>query len=227
MNFLAHHFISILPDNYYYNLGLTFVDILSLQHRNCKITDKKIDEISQNFSNDDDIKFLLKGMKIHLQLDKWFHNSEDFYLLLKKTSQLAGIDSLPVHQLVEILLDIYIDKKNETFAKSLIKIYNDSRLEKVIDKLKDFCEIKIDVLKSLCDYIGKGEFYRVYLDDDNLIELIKKLAIKIKKKKIEFDDEILKLLINNLKIQLEKDYEKLYNDLIYYSGFIQKELLNL
>ena len=38
MNFLAHHIISILQDNIYYNIGLTLPDLLSLQNRNCKVT---------------------------------------------------------------------------------------------------------------------------------------------------------------------------------------------
>ncbi|MFN3411901.1 MAG: hypothetical protein ACK4YF_07070, partial [Exilispira sp.] len=129
MNFLAHHMVSIYPQDYYYNLGLTLPDILSMQNSKCRIYEKDVDNKLLSLKDHLPLFSLFSGMKIHLQLDKWFHNSNHFYHLMKEASSIINVKYFPVHQFVEILFDIYIDSINKQYAKSMMEIYKDKRLD--------------------------------------------------------------------------------------------------
>ncbi len=224
MNFLAHHVVSIYPDNYYYTLGLTLPDILSLQNKKCKITEKNIRDKEEYFKEDEQMMLLFQGMKIHLELDRWFHNSDIFFNLMKKTSNILSNNSFPVHQMVEILFDIFIDKKDKKYAKSLIKIYGDSRMDELILRLKNIYAIDDILFDKLKHYISNGVFYETYLNDINLLDLLKKLAIRINRKEINIEIENAKNLINDVKIILEDDFNILYDNLKEYSLKIQIKL---
>jgi len=232
LNFLAHHIVSIYLDNYYYNLGLTFPDILALQNNKCKVNEKFVDEklrvfkeniLSNNNKEDLDILNLFLGMKIHLQLDKWFHNSKSFFYLMKKTSEILEKNYFPVHQFIEILFDIYIDEIDKDYANSLIITYKDEKLDNILPEIKRFFEIDEVAFPKLRSYISNGIFYKTYLNDDNLLDLLKRLSLKINRKNICLDDAYSIKLINKAKIMLKKDFEILYNELIEYSNKIQKE----
>jgi len=226
MNFLAHHIISIFPENYYYNLGLTFPDILIMQNKKCKINERIVDQklLELLKENDNDILSFFKGMKIHLQLDKWFHNNSLFYTLLRKGSEIIPDQVLPVHQFVEILFDIYLDKKDKQFAKSLIETYKDKRLDLILEKIKNFWEIEEENFDKLRNYISNGIFYETYLNDESLFELLKKLSLKINRKiKIDEKDNI-KVIITKAKSYLESDFDDLFDKLKIYSNEIQKKL---
>ena len=226
MNFLAHHIISIFPENYYYNLGLTFPDILIMQNKKCKINERIVDQklLELLKGNDNDILSFFKGMKIHLQLDKWFHNNSLFYTLLRKGSEIIPDQVLPVHQFVEILFDIYLDKKDKQFAKSLIETYKDKRLDLILEKIKNFWEIEEENFDKLRNYISNGIFYETYLNDESLFELLKKLSLKINRKiKIDEKDNI-KVIITKAKSYLESDFDDLFDKLKIYSNEIQKKL---
>ncbi|NMC67447.1 MAG: hypothetical protein GYA61_04380 [Spirochaetales bacterium] len=232
MNFLAHHIVSIYPGNYYYNLGLTFPDILALQNNKCKVTENLVDQKLKEFKEDIllnnnkenlDITDLFLGMKIHLLLDKWFHNSKSFFYLMKKTSEIVEKNYFPIHQFIEILFDIYIDTIDKNYAKSLINTYKDDKLDLVLPKIKSFFEVDQVVFNKLRSYISTATFYKTYLNDDNLLELLKRLSMKINRKNIYLEDTYSKKLINVAKEHLKDDFELLYNELIGYSNKIQQD----
>ncbi len=224
MNFLAHHIVSIYPDNYYYNLGLTLPDILAMQNSRCRVNLKIVDGLLNTYKEDEDLIFLLNGMKVHLLLDRWFHNSDNFYILLKKGAEIVDNQSLPIHQFVEILFDIFLDKKDKNYAKSLIKTYKDERIDLLLNKIDKFWEIDRLNFSKLREYISKGIFYKTYLNDKSLFELLKKLSFKINKKVTIENIDHMKKIIADTKNYLAKDFEKLYEELIIYSKEIQLNL---
>lgn len=224
MNFLAHHIISIYPENYFYNLGLTFPDILSLQNNKSKVNSKFVDEKLIFLKSDYNFYSFFCGMKVHLQLDKWFHNSSYFFNLMRKTSEIVQKNNFPIHQFIEILFDIFIDGKDKNFAISLINTYKDKRLEELVIRIKDFYKIDEVVFPKLISYISNGIFYSTYLNDDNLLNLLKKLENKIYKKEILLDENSIKKLINTTKISLKSEFEDLFDTLLVFSKDIQSKL---
>lgn len=224
MNFLAHHIISIFPEDYYYNLGLTFPDILSLQNRKCKIVEKNVDEKILFFNNDNKLYSLFLGMKIHLIMDKWFHNSRHFFNLMKMASEAVSISNFPVHQFIEILFDIFLDNKDKDFAKSLMNIYKDERLDIVLKKINNIYEINEENFLKLRNYISSGLFYENYLDNDKLMVLLQKLAIKSKRKEFYINVEDSKSIIDRTMNLLHDYFENLYIDLLDFSRKKQNEL---
>ncbi|HNV43240.1 MAG: hypothetical protein KBG82_05620 [Spirochaetes bacterium] len=260
MNFLAHHIISILQDNIYYNIGLTLPDLLSLQNRNCKVTLSFCDNIIENLGiakiaffeekedkdtfTKDDAHLCLKGMKVHLLMDKWFHNDRLFFLLIKKINNIEKENYLPSHQLLEILLDLYIDRKIKDSAKSLQKTYANPALSFIIEFFKNFCSIDMEQTQKFIDFIKDGTFIGQYRNPENLIMLLRRISIKYSSKKIfdidaadetdsgkEIDIKNTRFIENELRLlekiktEIEEDLSDMLSQILIVSQNIQKEIL--
>lgn len=143
---------------------------------------------------------------------------------MRKTSEIVQKNNFPIHQFIEILFDIFIDGKDKNFAISLINTYKDKRLEELVIRIKDFYKIDEVVFPKLISYISNGIFYSTYLNDDNLLNLLKKLENKIYKKEILLDENSIKKLINTTKISLKSEFEDLFDTLLVFSKDIQSKL---
>lgn len=110
MNFLAHYYFDGKAQAPYYNLGLILPDLMGMVSRGWKLKKQHLSA----FANADH-HALAEGVKGHLLMDEWFHETAFFYQAqaqVKAVLTASGIGYPPyrVSFLSHIMLEIMVDR---------------------------------------------------------------------------------------------------------------------
>lgn len=218
MNFLSHYYLQNKNNNFYFNIGITLPDILSMH--NSKIILGKINiNNAIDTSNDVDQINLLKGMYAHAEADKNFHSSEFFaqgLLKLNTVSEKIKISKIsePIrHILLEILLDRYLLLKDKNIADSFYSDYSSLNTDLVSNHLTQFKNFDRNLFSEFVIRFIYLKFIYHYESFEGICDILFRLAGKYN------------LKINAPPIKLSEFIENSYNSLFdKIHKFFEKEI---
>jgi hypothetical protein len=184
MNFLSHYYLHNDKNDNYFTVGLTLPDILGFHSKRIRLTKNYLKSISL-LEKDDNFKSLIAGMFLHLELDRFFHNSDffkeslDFVQNYYSKSNNQNLPHFYSHILVEILIDRYLLETTSGIADdfySSYKKFNFSEITRLFENIKDFNKNKF---LSLTESISNSSFLREYIHDNLIFSIFERVSRRI------------------------------------------------
>jgi len=200
------------------NIGLTLPDVLGLHNSRVRLSERFISEIE---INDDKTESLINGVKLHLNLDKYFHKSDFFKekvnFIQVEYLKASGEENIAIyyaHILLEILIDRYLLIKYPNIAKEFYSSYKDFDFNDIVGiflNLKNFDSYKfIEFTKKL----AYSDFLYRYTDNFAVISSLKRVTTLIGLPiEITTDERVIANFIGSAYLNLEKSISKLFKDL--------------
>ena len=183
MNFIAHYYLDGERGNPHYNFGLILPDLLSIQKRGWKVTDRNHIEAISEYNMQ-----IVKGVLKHYDLDSLFHQSDYFITHTKYIKSLFTVSQIETvrkrkHFLAHILLELIIDRviiKKETQILELF--YAD--LDQIdIQEVGDlFYKEDEAVIQSFCTFFDKFRSKRYlykYTNNEAIIFVLNKVLERV------------------------------------------------
>ena len=187
MNFLSHYYLHRKHDDNFFTVGLTTPDLLGFHSNRVRVTEFFLLEALDKYQNPD-VRSCIRGMIIHLRLDKWFHSSdffkENLSFLKENYIKMTDHDDMPhhiCHILLEILLDRHLLFRTPDLADNFYDSYKRFDFDSItglLSKLKNFDREKF---LTLTTNISNSTFLNDYKDIPKIIGIIERVA-----KRIEF-----------------------------------------
>ena len=186
MNFLSHYYLHRDPEDNYFTVGLTVPDLLGFHTRRVRVTKKYLKNFLEK-ENDARIISHIHGMMLHLDLDRWFHNSDFFkekIIFLQNSyinfnSEGSDLPHFYAHIILEILLDRYLLMIEPDIADNFYdsyKRFNFSDITRIFRGLENFSNDKFILL---ADNVSHSTFLKEYIDNYSIINILTRVSNRI------------------------------------------------
>jgi S-adenosylmethionine hydrolase len=216
MNFVSHFYLDGEKGNPYYNFGLILPDLMSIQKRGWKITDK--DHL--NSISEQDIQ-IVKGVLKHYELDAIFHQSDYFFQYTKYIKSLFKVTEIETarkrkHFLSHILLELTIDK---VIIKKEVDILDDFYrcLDNIeVEKIRElFQKENYMLVNNFCQFFEKfraKRFLYRYTNNEAIIFVLNKVLERVGLPIFENTEMIERLdeSISKTEQYIEKNYSSIW-----------------
>jgi hypothetical protein len=185
MNFLSHYYLHRIPDDNDFTVGLTAPDLLGFHSERVRVTEKYLTEALEN-SDDSETKSCIRGMLIHLKVDKWFHGSgffrEKTVFLKDRYVEVTGHDDIPhhfCHILLEILLDRFLLVKDGMLADEFYASYKKFDFKKIAGIFSDLKNFDTEKFMTLTGNISNSVFLKEYLNCEKIMPILERVSNRI------------------------------------------------
>lgn len=186
MNFLSHFYLHNDKEDNYFTVGLTMPDLLGFHSKRIRITKNYLINIINNIQNKK-IKSLALGMIMHLEIDKWFHNTDYFkdklvYLQNKYNDKTYNKDMLPqfyAHIIMEILIDRYLLDIEPDIADRFYESYKKFNFNDAADLFHGLKNFDKEKFLKLSHDVSHSSFLKEYIYDDCIINILKRVTRRI------------------------------------------------
>ncbi len=183
MNFLAHYYFDGKAQAPYYNLGLILPDLMGMVSRGWKLKKQHL----LAFANADH-HALAQGVKGHLLMDEWFHETAFFYKAqaqVKATLAASGIKYPPyrVSFLSHIMLEILVDRLIVQHYPHLVQRFYHELAQTSLSQIKRFflktgLSFNEGFAAFFPQFVSKQYAFR-YTDDQAFIQSINQIASRV------------------------------------------------
>ena len=221
MNFLSHYYLHNDKNDNYFTVGLTLPDILGFHSKRIRVTKSYLKKINL-FQADNNFKSLIAGMYLHIEIDRFFHNShffkdtmdfiQNFFLEFCK----KNLPHFYSHILIEILIDRYLLETTDNLAEDFYSSYKKFDFSDITELFEEIKYFNKDKFISLAENIANSSFLKEYIHDNAILPIFERISRRIGLPMLmEINNEIfssftakvydeLKPLIKNLLILMKK-----------------------
>lgn len=183
MNFLSHFYLHRDYSDNCFTVGLTMPDVLGFHTQGARVHEKFL-RMQATIEHDTCTLSLIKGMVIHLSIDKWFHGLTLFREAITKVQDLyqtfskgrENFSHFFSHVLVEILIDRYLLSIEPDLADKFYESYKTFDFTCVVpflSKIKNFNEGRF---LSLTDKMKTSTFLNDYIDSNAIVGILHRVA---------------------------------------------------
>ncbi len=211
MNFLSHYYFHNDQDNNYFTVGLTLPDLLGFHSKRIRVNKKFLVE-KMSKTSCMKTRALAAGMIVHLELDRWFHNSsyfknQIFFLQNKYSAISSDKDILPgfyAHIIMEILIDRYLLKIQPDIADKFYESYKKFDFSLAAEIFADLKNFDREKFLSLSRDVAHSSFLREYVNDHAIINILKRVSRRINVPfELEINDSLFAKFIRSVFSELE------------------------
>lgn len=218
MNFLSHYYLHRSENDNYLNIGLTLPDVLGLHNRHVRLSERFISGIE---INDDKTESLINGVRLHINLDKYFHKSEYFKekvnFIQTEYFKASGEENIAVyyaHILLEILIDRYLLIEHPNIAEEFYSSYKEFDFNNIIEIFLGLKNFDSEKFLDFTQKVAYSDFLYHYTDNFAVIGDLKRVTTRIGLPiEITTDERIIADFIGNVYLKLEGSISKLFKDL--------------
>jgi|GEM_PF-1009950 len=226
MNFLSHYYFHHRDDDNFFTVGLTVPDLLGFHSRRVRVTKKYLENLLL-FEKEKNIRSFIYGMILHLDLDRWFHNTDFFkekLLLLQDryvyyNEKKEKLPHFYAHILIEVLIDRYLltiepdiaDRFYESYKKFDFKM-----ITKLFEGLKNFDR---DKFLDLAYKVSHSSFLKEYINDHLIITILGRVSKRINLPFLIDEDnekftQFILFVYSELELSIKKFVKKASKDLM-------------
>jgi len=218
MNFLSHYYLHRSRNDNYLNIGLTLPDVLGLHNKHVRLSERFVSGVE---INDDKTESLMNGVKLHINLDKYFHKSEFFKekvgFIQAEYFKASGEENIAVyyaHILLEILIDRYLLIKYPNIAEEFYSSYKEFDFKNIVAIFLGLKNFDSDKFLDFTEKLANSDFLYHYTDNIAVIGDLKRVTTRIGLPiEITTDERIIADFIGDAYSTLEDSISKLFKDL--------------
>lgn len=217
MNFLSHYYLHRNDKDNFFTVGLTLPDVIGLHNKYVRLTERHIDNLIDSIEAPR-YNSLFRGMKLHYEIDRWFHKSQFFkeklvflqeeYFKATKTENIAFYYA---HILLEIIIDRYLLINFPDIASDFYKSYQSFDFVQIIPFFAGVKNFDIEKFIDFTKLFSNSDFLYGYCDNylviNDLIKVTKRIGLPIE---ISSSEDIVAEFIGNSYLKMENSIRNLF-----------------